>query len=355
MLMLWHHLFAFPSWYKEEVEINYIFGHYGILTTNILAYFGNICVQIFAIISGYSLFKMPDSYNSIAKRAKRLFHFLYAYWLIILLFVIIGLINNDNIPSLSQLLYNMVGLNTGPSFPYINVPFAWYVAYYIQFILLSPILIRIFNTTKKPFFDILILFFILITTHLLCILPFGEPLSQFFSYSHPLFCAGLGIIAAKYNLFTKMHNKFCKLHSSVFILITIILILLKFKFHSFLILSHLSTNLIYYHAFFSVLAFVLIFCLIELTNRIKSLWVQNSLIFIGSISIFLWFMQGIFFTGNCILQLELYQLKEPILIYFCALFILIPSCFLVNKFYRFTWNKFQFLWRQKGISIKSII
>ena len=75
LLMLFHHLFAFPEWYVEGVS------YIGIpLRANTLEYvigqFGHICVAVFAFLTGYGMFFSYKS-GSIIKKSFKKRHILF--------------------------------------------------------------------------------------------------------------------------------------------------------------------------------------------------------------------------------------------------------------------------------------
>lgn len=124
LLMMVHHLFGFQYWLNNGIGWEYPLGYFGKAATEITAIFGNICVQVFALTSGYALMINPKAYSTWEKRFSRLFKFLLAYWVVNVLFLIIGCLNGDTLPGLKELALNMVGLKTGPGRDWVNVPFA---------------------------------------------------------------------------------------------------------------------------------------------------------------------------------------------------------------------------------------
>lgn len=352
LFMIWHHLFNVSEWLSNGVAIIIHGGILGNLLTYVPAATGNICVQIFAIISGYALFINPKSYGNWRLRVKRLLKFLLAYWIVFALFLLIAWFNNDSLPSWNQFFHNLVGLKTGPSQAGVNVPFAWYVAFYIQFIILTPLLTWIFQKGNL-LQDICGLLFLAIMVYLL---PKINPtmvnddnemflrmwlgiICLFFSNIHPIFCVGLGIIAAKYNIFFKVHKLFLKKFPSLVILLFVGLgLYIKYK------LSHINIGGGYnwYFSFticYSFMAMFMVSFLLELINRIKSKILTTVLTFFGTLSMYLWFLHGIFFTGKNFLQVQLYASKEPIIIFIFCLAICTPVAYLIYLLHTFLWNK----------------
>lgn len=78
ILMLAHHLFGFPGW---VIEAN---SYTGIINTNlraeeIIGSFGNICVGMFAFLSGYAIYMKRDSYGRTKERVKKIVKVLFIY------------------------------------------------------------------------------------------------------------------------------------------------------------------------------------------------------------------------------------------------------------------------------------
>lgn len=135
LLMVAHHFFGFRSYLVPGVEWHSLFVICGIEIERVVAAFGKICVAIFAFNSGYVLWKFRDDYSDTGSRCRRCLRFLVSYWTIFALFMAYAAIAGEPMPSGKELILNSVGLATGPGMPYFNVSFAWYVAYYISFLL----------------------------------------------------------------------------------------------------------------------------------------------------------------------------------------------------------------------------
>lgn len=338
LLMIWHHLFNSPSWYSDDVFVN--LPELKFLRGFILvpAASGDICVQIFAIISGYALLINPKTYGNWNNRGLKLFKFLGAYWSVFALFILIGWFNNDALPSWNQFIHNLVGLKTGPSQVGVNVPFAWYVAFYIQFVILAPFLLWMFRE-KNIKNDSMGIMFLCIMVYFLPKLPYNGIFKSFFDNIAPVLSVGLGILAAKYKIFDKIHLNILSKFPSILIYIGIIIVLYaKYK------ISKINPMGGYNWAFFSticfsILAFMLVIFLLELINRLKNKIVRNILIVFGTLSMYLWFLHGIFFTGKNFMQKELYASHEPVIIFILCLLVCTPIAYIIHKSYTFFWNK----------------
>ena len=232
LLMIWHHLFNFQSWYSEGVGWIASLGYAGRVLTLVPAAFGNICVQMFALMSGYALFVNPKAYGSWRSRGVRLLRFLGAYWLICAFFLLVALLNDDKLPSFGNLVFNLLGRETGPGKPWVNVPFAWYVTFYIEFVLLIPFLLWLFSV-KGIWKDGVALVVLIAFVFLVMRCPASGFINKFKEPITPLICVGVGIVAAKHDVFTWFHRQMGRrIPTAVYLLTIAGLMLFKYKLWS---------------------------------------------------------------------------------------------------------------------------
>lgn len=214
LLMLAHHFFGFSSYLSSGNKWNSVFIISGIESERIIAAFGKICVSIFAFNSGYVLWKLRDEYTNPKYLVNRLLPFYISYWLILILFWIYGLVIRDPIPQGKHLWLNIIGLDTDPNRTFVNVPFAWYVAYYTLFILLAPFLTKAFS--KNIVLDALCFLFCM-----------GISLLSGIPFAYPLIMSAVGIIVSKYNLFGKIALKIPKINIFLNLLLLCTLIIVR--------------------------------------------------------------------------------------------------------------------------------
>lgn len=134
LLMILHHLFAFPN-RIENVEYISVFFINNKPFEYYLGGFSKICVSMFLFVSGYGIYitdcKKRITYKSILKR---ILNFYINYWLIFILFVPMGIIIDKINPTMSELLINFSGISSS-----INREW-WFVKIYIILILMYPII-----------------------------------------------------------------------------------------------------------------------------------------------------------------------------------------------------------------------
>lgn len=230
LMMVWHHLFLFPNWLSPGVEWHTGLGYPGRLATMALANFGNMCVQIFAMTSGIALCVNEKAFSSWRLRGKRLAKFLGAYWLVSAIFLLIGWINGYELPDAHMLVTNMFGVNTGPG-TRVSVPFAWYVCFYVEFIVLSPLLVMLLRGKRARWiYDALIFFLTAVAVGALGRIKLPGGWNSFFIYLNPLVSLVLGYLAAKHRLFERLYariGRFCS--ATVCVLADIALILFRYR------------------------------------------------------------------------------------------------------------------------------
>ena len=82
-----------------------------------------------------------------------------------------------------------------------------------------------------------------------------------------------------------------------------------------------------------IIAFVFIFCFVNMLKTWNSYRLTKSLCFLGELSMYIWFVHSIFFTGTKFLQQYIYFAHEPILILIVALGLVIPCSYGFYKLY----------------------
>ena len=208
LFMIYHHLFCTPG--SIFVPYSHLLGEQGELR---LAWFGKICVALFAVVSGYGLclgFKkyqkrtilntLRDEYKNILVRV---FHFYTLYWYVAGIYYIFWCILWKRTIPLGELILNLLAFSDS-----INGSW-WYAGEYLKLLLLFPLLDLFFarlsdrrqNRIKAVLF---LLLFLALGLQYVC----GKMISA--SISAPLFtaaeffmpdyllCFGTGYILARY-------------------------------------------------------------------------------------------------------------------------------------------------------------
>ena len=206
LLMIAHHFFGFKEYLRSDVNWIPLCKVAGIEKKRVGSPIWENSVWLCCFQSGYGFWCRQGDFKR-QKRSFGLLNFLIGYWMVCGLFLLYALAVGDNLPSMQQLLLNLVGLGTGPFQSWVNVTFAWYVAYYIAFILLAPLLLAIFKS-RHLWIDIAGWVGIVIFSHLTDkILP---------NVLSPLPIGAFGILAAKWTVFERMNKHLSHLHAVVF-------------------------------------------------------------------------------------------------------------------------------------------
>lgn len=136
VLMLVHHLFAF-SGRIENVNYISILNLDNQTIENYFAIFARICVPIYLFVSGYGLYyyyKETVEYKSIFKRILNL---LKIYWIIMLLFLIIGIIIGKREFNFIELVQNILTISCSYNGEW------WFLNTYIVLLILFPFIKKI--------------------------------------------------------------------------------------------------------------------------------------------------------------------------------------------------------------------
>ena len=316
VMMFYHHLFGFSSFIKEDnYFVSTVIGGYNIEL--ILATFCKLCVGIFAFTTGYAMFVQKEKYDLFKNRMKKVLQFLVHYWIIYFIFIIIGMIFNEPLPSLKRMILQCFGITTGTGFDWkyqstIHPIFAWYVSFYCLFMIVYPFLKKLcrFNFIA----DNIILFVVLNGIYIAVLKqPYFEChkvildiLSRFALWGH---ISMMGYLFAKYNILDLVNKMTHKIRPmilfSISIVIVMIMIVLRWKFGS----------VIKYSFSYDVLYTPILICsLLVIVNCIHFKPLKICLIELSRCSTSMWFLHALYFTPLSTFQWMAYCFKSPIII-----------------------------------------
>lgn len=330
LLMIWHHLFTYQNWLIEGVRVESLLGNNINFLVWLTAGLGNICIFLFAFQSGYAIYKRSDLYNTTKKRFSRIFSFLISYWMVCISFLIFAIVFNEDLPTLHNLLLNLIGIEVGFYSEWVNVTFAWYVLYYILLVLSFPLLNYCFKSNNPIKIGISLVGCICL---ILILSACGIP-----GYWKPFMASIAGILTAKYEIFDYLSNNAKKYFSKGWICVSTLAFVLLIR-TILLYLGNLNKDQIFFSVIESIaeagIAFAFIFSFISLIRWLNNRAIFSSLCFIGGISMFLWFLHSILFTGSRFLQNYIYYPKEPVAIFILVLAIFIPISLVFNIAYKY--------------------
>ncbi|HDL6697839.1 TPA: acyltransferase [Yersinia enterocolitica] len=142
VLMLIHHLFAFPGRIPYDANIINSLPFVGVSVDNYLANFSKICVAMFLFISGYGFsFKNKINFSYSIKKLKKLY---FSFWLVFIIFIPIGFIfiNNDwSDSSPLKLAKNILGVTSDYNGEW------WFIRLYVVYVLMLPLISRLNSLT----------------------------------------------------------------------------------------------------------------------------------------------------------------------------------------------------------------
>lgn len=145
LLMLTHHLFAFPEWILPGNEFSGILMH-GRPLAAYAGEFGKICVAIYALLTGVAMryaYRDGALRESYARTLKRLPRFYVGYWAALALLVPVLAAVGETSFSVKEILLNLSGLRTS------YCPFAWYVRFYAATVILFPLWVWLYDALRR--------------------------------------------------------------------------------------------------------------------------------------------------------------------------------------------------------------
>lgn len=273
LMMLWHHLFGFPE--RFDVNFTSAFGEIASTLYLLIGYFCKICVSIYAFMTGYGLMtkyiKVDITYFDLfIQMMKRIFHFYLKYWLVLIVFLIVGLVLNVRTFELLSFVKNVIGLSCTYNAEW------WYVNYYLKMLLIFPVAYYLFKKCKQYIFPILVIIL------LLFYLNAWNGAQVYVSYI-------IGLLSAYYSKYLisliNLISKNCLIHLLIIFCCTVLIIPIQLK----LGLSN-DFNFIY--------SFIFIFGLVSLFELIQKVKFLNPLLLIlesvGKQNMYIWLTHSFF-------------------------------------------------------------
>lgn len=94
LMMVWHHFFGFPE--RFHGQLHYIGGNVEYTIELYFGYFCRLCIAMYAFISGYgmmakSMQKHLTFLQDIKQAIKQIINFFIRYWMVLIVFILIGL------------------------------------------------------------------------------------------------------------------------------------------------------------------------------------------------------------------------------------------------------------------------
>lgn len=312
ILMFFHHFFAFSDWL---VDGNTFFGigEINSCLEHKIGLFGDICVELFLVITGYAAYFIDQKGMSFSKSIRKIVNFLISYWVVLfLLFVPLGMIFSDNKFTVIEILKNMFGCEIT------IVTFAWYVRFYLALQILLPLLIYLtrFSLAVSAFLGIVPFGIINAVLYYYGLeqIKFVSYIIEFNEYI-PVFL--IAFLISKHHIYDKIDLKMRQWtldHVAVYFVVVMAVYFFRGKIITFFPLYNPDW-------FFAPL---LIYCFSKLIDRINFKYLNKFFALLGEYSMYLWYIHGIFFYIPHQTQFILYWPKISIGILIWSFCIMLP-------------------------------
>lgn len=275
MLMVWHHLFGFPD--RVAVPYVLVLDRFFPIET-FMAYFGRICIAVFAFTSGYGMRKKIVSASKstgILKNYRtvllQLLKFLSRYWIVFMVFIPMGILMKVFPLDYRKFLQGVLGNGGGYNAEW------WYVGYYVRFLLLFPILNFIADVIQKR---IPVSMHVLMAMAVIAVLLWHDRIPKS-SFIGVLLCFAEGMYFVDSKIFEKLYRPFTAkpwLRLVVGIVLFGVVFILRFKSIPDYVL---------------VAVFVFSIMLICKTELIMH-WLRPVMLFVGKYSTYIWLTHTFF-------------------------------------------------------------
>ena len=329
ILMLYHHLFAFP----DRINYNYIslFKYNDKTISFFIGDFGKICVAIFLFLGGYGTYCIyKNNTNELIKKKLKSLYKCFLRVFIITIPISVLLHDKQIVLEFKEFLYNITGWSTTYNGEW------WFIMPYVFLIIMSPILIKIINKYTKNMY---ISFIVLIIYQLLLINYYPKLLALpafdkyrltniYVNTTRTLYLLSTyvcGMLFAKYKLLDKVKVKL----ASKFIYTIISIIVIGIIFILRRLLWPYDIDLIFAPLFIVSMTIILSNSIFNILNKV--------LLKIGKESTNIWLIHSFFCYHWC--QKFIFMPKFSILIFLTLLVISYISSIIINNIYKFIENK----------------
>lgn len=283
------------------------------------------------------MFVREEDYNNLTFRIKKIISFLQNYWVVYFIFLMIGVIFKEPLPSAKLVIFQLFGVRTATGYDWkyfstIHPVFAWYVSFYCLFLLVFPLLKKLAGRTfvidNIVYFLVLNVLYILMKDYIWVNMPLEIDciLDRFTVWG------GVGMVGylfAKYNFFEKIDKKVKSVVKGIpllmlCILIIGIMIVTRYKIGVTIVKDTLmSWDLVYTP--------ILIYTFIVVLKSLNNKYLEKVLESLSYHSTNMWFLHGMFFTPMKKLQYIVYFPKNPLLILCLALLLMFTFSMILEK------------------------
>lgn len=324
-MMVTYHVINDNAIYPPENWFFSFFSIKGQPAESILAEMGQLCVSIFAFNTGFVIYKLRELYRDYKFIFKRIVNLLLAYWIIWIPFLAIGMALELEMPDPIRLIKNAFGLNLTVAWGPINIWYAWYVCYYIFIMLTAPFIILLFSKTKWYVDFAIFAIFIYFTPYL----PF-----RIVQYLWPEPSTFLGFMVSKYGIFYRVRIFFKQKPITFSFISSLLLFLFALTLRYY---EQLLPTFLLRHRYDALVALIFILSFLLIIDYMPK-YFSSILVFLGSISMCLWFSQGFFAIDYNIKRFFFFPYYPPLIILW-SLFLLVPISYLFFTIHKYITSK----------------
>lgn len=332
LLMLVHHLFAFPMWIVDGEYIS-AFSINGVEIEYLIGNFAKICVAMFLFLSGYGMYKISErkilTYKSIVNRVMKL---LINYWIIFFIFIPIGFLLNRIVKfNFIEFIGNFFVIKSTYNANW------WFLSVYIILILLFPI-IKFIISKPNMIHSIICIVSIHSVYYMLYIIDNIIPgfiyvqnttvykvLTMALAYQINF---SIGCIFARYNIFEyiKLMCRKLKIDNKImYCIVIIIIVMFRYLVINTFIYKVALNNIVTVDA---ILAPILIYCVVDILICSR---LENIFVLFGKNSTNMWLVHG--FLCIYYFQYIIYYPKYSILIIVWLVVLSLITSYLINLIY----------------------
>jgi len=321
LFMLLLHLFC-------RKEVNGLYDTFptinGIPLIYYVGLFGDACVSIYCFASGYGLFTIYDKEQkySTKKNFMRIFKLLINYWIVLLLFVVIGFtVGRTEAFSggIGAFLLNFFVLSNSYNGAW------WFLQTYIILVFLSPMLIALVKKYNSLSVLLIsgVIYLISYIQRIKHVIAFGDNIVLSMSVEATVLVGTsllpfiVGCVFAKEKIYSKLYDRFYRVpYKNLFCLIGILMLVIIHSLYESLIIAP-----------FTAISFICFFNLMD-----KNIFIKKILTFLGNHSTNIW-LTHMFFYISIFPELTFFP-KYPILIFVWLVILCLISSFVINSMYK---------------------
>lgn len=289
-----------------------------------LGFLAEICVSMYCLCSGYAHYRQGEINGLSCKRCfNRIIKFLINYWIVVVLFSLIGLlVRSTDIPvSMIDFVLNMCLLVSSFNGAW------WFVATYVILVCLSKILYNVCKNINSYLLVIILtlqlVFFWIFSDYTYNIINHGfvtEIIARQFVnlMGDVIFSYMVGMLIAKHNIMTYIHSK--NISNEILLMVLFVLSIVMCVLHKGIFIVYYAT---------------VVFIIFNALKKGK--WIKQLFNFLGTHSTNIWLVHMFFYLT--LFPGLVQNFKYPLFIFLGMMLICIAVSYIVNVIYQFILNR----------------